>query len=138
MAEAFTQEFKVRCSPLLKQLIDTACTRQELLASEYTRRALVAALKRDGLSLYDHYQPEQYALVSGEEVRQLTHADRPSDRDGVDGEWLPVVNMDETPFDPALHYRRKPYLKRDGDRVLRVWPIIAKAAYDHESELAAG
>ncbi len=67
---------------------------------------------------------QQFALVIGGEI--IATSFKPS-RDDRGGEWLPVENEDNQPFDPALHWRMKPLpLRIDGERVVRTYPVIAK------------
>lgn len=40
------------------------------------------------------------------------------------GQWLPIVNVDAAPFNPAKHYRTGPTFRVNGDHVQRVFGII--------------
>lgn len=66
---------------------------------------------------------EQFALVSGDRVLdyQIGYPE------GDNRTWLPIVNVDTQPFDAALHWREKPTLELDGNRVLRVYPVRLKS-----------
>jgi hypothetical protein len=67
---------------------------------------------------------QQYCLVRDGEL--IATSFKPSkDEDG--GAWLPIENEDNQPFDPSLHWRLKPLpLRLDGDRVVRVYPVVPK------------
>jgi hypothetical protein len=69
---------------------------------------------------------EQYCLVDeGNIVVGPTY--KPDLLDKRRGTWLPVVNVDTEPLDPARHWRLAPLpLRIDGDRVMREWPVVLK------------
>jgi hypothetical protein len=68
---------------------------------------------------------QQYCLVRDGEL--ITTGFKPA-KDDDGGVWLPIENQDNQPFDPALHWRLKPLpLRLDGERVLRVYPVVAKS-----------
>lgn len=68
---------------------------------------------------------QQYCLVRNGEL--ITTSFKPSkDEDG--GEWLPIENEDNAPYNPELTWRLKPLpLRLDGDRVVRTYPVVAKS-----------
>jgi hypothetical protein len=71
---------------------------------------------------------EQYALVSpqGEIISIPTY--KPDLGDTRRGMWLPVINIDSEPLDPAKHWRLAPLpLRLDGDRVVREYPVVVKS-----------
>lgn len=77
----------------------------------------------------------QWAIVEGDSVRSFGGAERVStvaDKHMAEPlpagqRWLPVEYEDSEPFDPAKHYRLTPLPPRvDGDRVVRVYPVVAK------------
>ena len=139
-AASYVGLVQVRVPDRVPGMIAAAADRKCTTSSEYVRRAIINQLEFDGIDVSTgrhvatglalHLeQPEgeaqQFALVDGENV----YADsvifgRPA---GDKRTWLPIVNADAQPFDPAKHYREKPYLKRDGDRVLRIYPIRLKS-----------
>jgi hypothetical protein len=66
---------------------------------------------------------QQYARVDGDAVYG-TVTSLPAENGQT---WLPVVNVDAKQFDARTMYRENPHLKRDGERVLRIYPIRNKA-----------
>ncbi|MCG2665883.1 hypothetical protein ACFPFP_02930 [Bradyrhizobium sp. GCM10023182] len=102
---------------LLKALAD----RKGMRPADLFRSLCDAALAAEGFPIADR----QYCLVRDGEL--ISTSFKPTkDRDG--GEWLPIENEDNAPFDPALHWRLKPLpLRLDGDRVVRVYPVVPKS-----------
>jgi hypothetical protein len=77
---------------------------------------------------------KQYALVSrgklvpspdGAPILTAYRDEPPEPR--PEGTWLPVVYVDSEPFDSEKHYRLKPTCRVAGDRVERVYSVIAKS-----------
>jgi hypothetical protein len=110
-------------------MVKAAAEREGLNASQWLSQVATAALQSKGFTV----EHQQYALVSpaGELVHGLagnvitTFRPQHDDR----GEWLPIENVDSQPFDAARHWRHKPEpLRVDGDRVVRVYPVIDKSA----------
>jgi hypothetical protein len=76
----------------------------------------------------------QYALVTsaGQIMGPLTFKPCPMDqvKEGTpaDAVWLPIVNRDSEPFDPAQHWRMKPLpLRVEGETVIREYPVVLKS-----------
>lgn len=130
---------QVRVPERVPAMIAATADRKCTTPSEYVRRAIVAQLTLDGvdlstgapatpaLSLWLEQPAEgkQFALVDGDIVVDYALDGAPV---GDKRTWLPLVFADSQPFDPGTMYRETPYLKRDGDRVLRIYPIRLKSA----------
>lgn len=79
----------------------------------------------------------EYALVSGDQI--LTRwvgakpdlADsgyRPAGYTPIDGDrWIPIENSDTELFDSKIHWRLKPHIVIEADRVRRVYPVVLKS-----------
>ncbi|QOG17912.1 hypothetical protein [Bradyrhizobium sp. SEMIA] len=105
---------------LRTDLLRAAAERKGLTVSAYLRSIADAALASEGFPVAE----QQYCLVIDGEL--ISTSFKPT-KDERGGEWLPVENEDNQPFDPALHYRLKPLpLRLDGDRVVRVYPVVLK------------
>ncbi|RXH15143.1 hypothetical protein [Bradyrhizobium guangzhouense] len=109
--------FRYDRADLLKALAD----RRGVGLSTLLRSLADSALASEGFPIAD----QQYCLVRDGEL--ISTSFKPTkEPDG--GEWLPIENEDNAPFDPALHYRLKPLpLRLDGDRVVRVYPVVPKS-----------
>lgn len=109
--------FRYARADLLKALAD----RRGVGLSNLLRSLADAALASEGFPVGE----QQYCLVRGGEL--VSTSFKPAkDPDG--GEWLPIENEDNQPFDPALHWRLKPLpLRLDGERVVRTYPVVAKS-----------
>jgi len=128
----------------LVSALDYAAERKCVTSSEYIRGAVMARLEADGVDVVSglHIAPaltpwldqgaQQFALVDGDAVFAGVAESVP---DGDRRTWLPVFNADAQPFDPRTMYREKPYLKRDGDRVYRIYPIRLKSESMYASDL---
>jgi hypothetical protein len=130
----------IRAPANLVAVIDDEAAKLFTNRSQYVRQCVLQRMQADGLDVTAlaerppkvtdaHLQPEEYALVHEGKVTALklgakpepgTYGNRP-------GEWLPVLTIDEAEFDPAKHYRQLPYFTVDGERALRVCPIINKS-----------
>ncbi|MET4181734.1 hypothetical protein ABIB94_003835 [Bradyrhizobium sp. JR7.2] len=119
---AFGQLIQFRAPANLSKAIDTAASQRCQSKSDYIRQALIDRLQADGASAMAE---QQYCLVRDGEL--ISTSFKPAkEPDG--GEWLPIENEDNQPFDPALHWRLKPLpLRLDGDRVVRVYPVVPKS-----------
>ncbi|WGR67837.1 MULTISPECIES: hypothetical protein [unclassified Bradyrhizobium] len=104
-----------------EDLLKAAAERKGLTVSAYLRSLADSALASEGFPVAE----QQYCLVRGGEL--IATSFKPAkDEDG--GEWLPIENEDSQPFDPAKHWRLKPLpLRLDGDRVVRVYPVVVKS-----------
>ena len=79
----------------------------------------------------------KYALVSGDRIITTRFGVKPDLADAnfhpagytpIKGDrWIPVENADSEPFDKKLHWRLKPHLVIEADRVLCVYPVVAKS-----------
>jgi hypothetical protein len=125
MREGFTGTLRAKCPPSLPPLIERAAGAKMMTASEYTRRAVIAQLEADGVTV----APQQFALVeAGQLVLRagvpvvVTKLDPDDSRT-----WLPIEAEDSEPFDPRLHWREKPTYRVDGARVVRTYPIVPKS-----------
>jgi len=118
----FEQLIQFRAPANLSKAIDRAASQRSQSKSDYIRQALVDRLQTDGAS---PVAEQQYCLVRGGEL--IATSFKPS-QDDQGGEWLPIENEDNSPFDQALHWRLKPLpLRLDGDRVVRVYPVVPKS-----------
>lgn len=128
MNDHFSDPVMVRLSPAVKAALNEAARRQGSKPTQYARQAVMAALQRDGL---DPLQQQQFALVANGELVMgqqghpcTTYRPQPDRR----GEWLPIENEDSAPFDPVRHWRMQPLpLRVDGNRVVRLYPIVVKS-----------
>lgn len=135
-AKSYSGLVQVRVPEQLPDMIATAADRKCTTTSEYVRRAIITQLESDGVdvSTGQHVAPGvtvwidqpyvAYALVDGEAVYE---GQLEAVSEGDKRTWLPIFHADAQPFDPRTMYREKPYLKRDGDRVLRIYPIRLKS-----------
>ncbi|WP_063685991.1 hypothetical protein [Bradyrhizobium stylosanthis] len=128
----FEQLIQFRAPANLSKAIGRAAGKRCQSKSDFIRQALVDRLQSDGSYPLGE---QQYCLVRGGEL--VSTSFKPvKDPDG--GEWLPIENEDDQPFDPALHWRLKPLpLRLDGDRVVRVYPVVPKPVFASKP-LAAG
>lgn len=70
----------------------------------------------------------QFCLVRDGELIATSFKTSP-DPDG--GEWLPIINVDNAPFDAATTWRLKPLpLRLNGKTVERVYPVVPKS-FEH-------
>ena len=123
----FEQLVQFRAPANLSEAIDTAAKQRWQSRSEFIRQTIIERLRKEGIPLG---ADTQFALVSDGQFVQasgcgpiLTFKPDADKR----GEWLPIENVDSHPFDPAQHWRLKPEaLRLDGERVVRVYPVIAK------------
>jgi hypothetical protein len=107
-----------------EELLKAAAERKGLTVSAYLRLLADAALAAEGFPVTE----QQYCLVIDGELISTSFKPVKDDRGG---EWLPIENEDNQPFDPALHWRLKPLpLRLDGDRVVRTYPVVVKS-WDH-------
>ncbi len=141
LARLATRSF--RSQPEFWTLLDNVAQAKGSNASEYARQAIAEALERDGADLakatraktagelYDSRieqgQPQRrYALIVGDHIDGCSyHADKPEDQPGR--RWLPVFHEDSQPFDAARHWRLTPEFQLDGDRVVALYPVVAKS-----------
>ncbi|SFO74263.1 hypothetical protein SAMN05216330_104453 [Bradyrhizobium sp. Ghvi] len=82
------------------------------------------------ISRFGDGQPgeRQYALVEGDQILSISEYRSTAPGDPSPGRRvLPVEYADSMPFDPDLHYRLDPVARVDGDRVVRVYPVILKS-----------
>lgn len=109
--------FRYDKADLLKAVAD----RRGMRLSTLLRSLADSALASEGFPVGE----QQYCLVRDGEL--ITTSFKPAkEPDG--GEWLPIENEDNQPFDPALHWRLKPLpLRLDGERVVRVYPVVPKS-----------
>jgi hypothetical protein len=126
--ESFSTTFKTRLPPSLAAAVGRAADAKLTTVSEYVRQALLTALRADGIEL----QEQQFALVAGGEFVLGRHgpittlargAPTPDER----GVWVLIENEDSEPFNPVAHWRLKPTMRVDGARVVRTYPVVAKA-----------
>ncbi|WP_456746489.1 hypothetical protein [Bradyrhizobium sp. USDA 4354] len=104
-----------------EELLKAAAERKGLTVSAYLRSIADAALASEGFPVGE----QQYCLVKDGEL--LATSFKPA-KDDRGGEWLPIENEDNQPFDPAKHWRMKPLpLRLDGDRVVRTYPVVLKS-----------
>lgn len=130
----------------LVEAFDAAAARKCTTSSEYVRQAVLRQLEFDGvdLSTGQHVAPgitpwldqregedREFALVDGDAVLSTCVGFPEGDK----RTWLPLLNADAQPLDMRTQYREKPYLKRDGDRVLRIYPIRNRADSFHAADL---
>jgi hypothetical protein len=110
-----------------EELLKAAAERKGLTVSAYLRSITDAALASEGFPVGE----QQYCLVKDGELLCVSFKPGKADIDRVGGgEWLPIENEDNQPFDPALHWRLKPLpLRLDSARgiVVRTYPVIAKS-----------
>lgn len=124
-AVRYSEALTVQVQPGFRSLIDTAAARVGTKPTEWARQALTEALRAAGFDPVASLAPQQYCLVRDGEL--IATSFNPS-KDEEGGEWLPIDNEDNQPFDPALHWRLKPLpLRLDGDRVVRVYPVVPKS-----------
>ena len=70
----------------------------------------------------------QFALVKdGALIRVENHKAAPSEECASGYRYLPVENRDSVPFDKAKHWRLAPSLKVEANRVVRIYPVVAKS-----------
>lgn len=121
---SFEQLVQFRAPANLSKAIDRAASQRCQSKSDYIRQALIDRLQAAGGY---PVAEQQYCLVRGGELIETSF--KPiKDPDG--GEWLPIENEDNQPFDTALHWRLKPLpLRLDAERgvVLRVYPVVRKS-----------
>jgi hypothetical protein len=120
MKTDFSERITFRASEQLPRLISIAAARNVQSDSEYIRRAVIAALNVDGFPVAEE---QEFAAVDGDRILAVCSGAAPDD--GM--HWLPVYDEDAE-FDAATHYRLQPHLRRDGDRVLRVYPTLPRNA----------
>ncbi|MCK1625920.1 hypothetical protein IVA98_22685 [Bradyrhizobium sp. 160] len=117
----FEQLIQFRAPASLSKAIDRAAGQRCQSKSDYIRQALLNRVRAEQDFPVAN---QQYCLVRNGEL--ISTSFKPSE-DPEGGEWLPIENEDNQPFDPALHWRLKPLpLRLDGDRVVRTYPVIAK------------
>lgn len=110
-------DFRYAREDLLKAVAD----RRGMRLSTLLRSLADSALASEGFPVAE----QQYCLVRDGEL--VSTSFKPA-KESDGGEWLPIENEDNQPFDPALHWRLKPLpLRLDGDRVVRVYPVVPKS-----------
>jgi len=102
-------------------LLKAVAERRGVSLASLMRSLADSAVASEGFPI----EEQQWALVVGGEIVSVTF--RPA-KDDRGGEWLPIENEDNRPFDAALHWRLKPLpLRVDGDRVVRTYPVVPKS-----------
>lgn len=129
----FSESITIRCQPEIMGLVEHAARAKGSKPSEWTRQALLEALRAAGFdptpkasptagALYDSVNGSQrWAWVEAGEIKSMGYSDRPADG------WLPVVHMDSEPFDAAQHWRLAPNYTVEADRVVCTYPVISKS-----------
>lgn len=133
----FSDDITIRVQPRITALVNRAARAKGCKPSEWTRQALLAALRADGLdpatipagdagTLYDSVNGSQrYAWVDGDQIRAVSHYDSKPEHEGQT--WLPVKHFDSELFDPALHWRLKPIVTIEADHVRCEYPVVPKS-----------
>ncbi|UPJ80535.1 hypothetical protein IVB16_00395 [Bradyrhizobium sp. 183] len=93
----FEQLIQFRAPANLSKAIDRAASQRCQSKSDYIRQALIDRLQEEGGSPVGE---QQYCLVRDSEL--ISTSFKPV-RDDRGGEWLPIENEDNQPFDPAVH-----------------------------------
>jgi hypothetical protein len=126
---------KMHLSPALKSLVDRAAAARGCSVSQWTRDAFATALALAGIdpvaedagALYDSQDGQaRYALVKDGQIIHMGYHDAKPEG------WIPVVHEDSEPFDPARHWRLKPYFNivdHGGTpvRVICSFPVVLKS-----------